>query len=351
MRREAYPIIDRERFDRNHKSHKPKDLKRILYSEASEDWVTWTVFRLLERCTRSTWWSHIVNLARTENQRLTLPAGWEETPKVCLWHCVPSPSGYEMASRDRMRRSNDEAWVKRSNNSRPVEGQSEIEVILQNKVLVVFAEAKLGSDISLTTTYDPDRNQIVRNIDCLLDQVNDRVPMFWMLVREDNQARSYVRLLNEYRDQPSVLIAKLGHHDAERVRTLAGNLALLLWKDIVSQIAEALPSDDGKIASITNELLSRLHVPRPRRPYLHSSPGKGQTEMRAASQPMQAENTNKPADGELQRISELRDCSISLHSPNAYFRADDDKLSNPYKRKFLRNPPVSAAVYARRGHL
>jgi hypothetical protein len=32
-------------------------------------------------------------------------------------------------------------------------------------------------------------------------------------------------------------MAKLGHHDAERVRTVAGNLALLLWKDIVAHPA------------------------------------------------------------------------------------------------------------------
>jgi hypothetical protein len=49
----------------------------------------------------------------------------------------------------------------------------------------------------------------------------------------------------------------------------------------------------------------------------------------------QAEDTGKATCGELQRISQLREYSISLHSPKAYFRADDDKLSNPYKRKFF----------------
>jgi len=38
-------------------------------------------------------------------------------------------------------------------------------------------------------------------------------------------------------------------------------------------------------------------------------------------------------NGELQRVSQLRDYSINLNSPKAYFRADDDKLSNPYKRQ------------------
>ncbi len=39
--------------------------------------------------------------------------------------------------------------------------------------------------------------------------------------------------------------------------------------------------------------------------------------------------------GELQRISELRDYSISLRSPKAYFQPDDTKLSDPRKRKFF----------------
>ena len=49
---------------------------------------------------------------------------------------------------------------------------------------------------------------------------------------------------------------------------------------------------------------------------------------------MQSENTSKAACVEFHRVSELRDLSIELHSPEAYFRADDDKLSDP-KRKFF----------------
>jgi hypothetical protein len=43
----------------------------------------------------------------------------------------------------------------------------------------------------------------------------------------------------------------------------------------------------------------------------------------------------KAASDELRRISQLRDYSVKLNSPKAYFRADDDKLSDPHKRKFF----------------
>jgi hypothetical protein len=50
---------------------------------------------------------------------------------------------------------------------------------------------------------------------------------------------------------------------------------------------------------------------------------------------MQAGNKSITECAELQRILELRDYSINLHSPKAYFRVDDDKLSDPYKRRFF----------------
>jgi hypothetical protein len=43
----------------------------------------------------------------------------------------------------------------------------------------------------------------------------------------------------------------------------------------------------------------------------------------------------KVASDELRRISQLRDYSVKLNSPKTYFRVDDDKLSNPHKRKLF----------------
>jgi hypothetical protein len=233
----------------------------MRHSKASEDWVTWTVFGLLQRYSRTSWWFDLVKLARTENPRLTLPPGWDETPEVRLWQCVASPCGYETASRDRMLGSINETWKTRSRDPRPVEGDSEIDVILRNSVLVVYAEAKLGSDISSRTRYDPHRNQIIRNIDCVLDRAEGRAPMFWMLVRDAGQERSYTRLISHYRAQPDALVRELPHHDPEVVTGLARNLTLLLWNDMVARVAEVLAGDDEQIASIKNELSSRCLSP------------------------------------------------------------------------------------------
>jgi hypothetical protein len=260
--RVAFPIIDYDRFQSHPKFRKSHDLKRILYSKTSEDWVTWTVFGLLARYAPTTWWFDLVKLARVENPRLIPPPGWDEIPEVRLWQCVPSPAGYETASRVRMQRSNNEAWKERSRDLRPVEGDSEIDVILRNRALSVFAEAKLDSDVSSSTKYDPYRNQIIRNIDCVLDRAEGRVPMFWMLVRDASKERSYTQLFSHYRASPNALVRELPHHDPETVTGLAGNLTLLLWKDIIARVAEVSVGDDEQIASIKNELSIRCLLPR-----------------------------------------------------------------------------------------
>lgn len=57
----------------------------------------------------------------------------------------------------------------------------------EEKTSVVFIEAKFLSDIDTKTTYNPVRNQIIRNIDAMIDSVNSNDEMsfdntyFWLL--------------------------------------------------------------------------------------------------------------------------------------------------------------------------
>jgi hypothetical protein len=257
--RPPYRIIHQANFERHPKSRKPQDRYRMLNSGNSEDWVTWTAFRLLESLTPQMWWLNLVALAKAENPSLALPLGWEQTPLVNLWNLTASPASYEKASRERMRSSDVPAWKARSDNPRPVEGISEIDVTLRNCVLVVSAEAKLGSDISARTKYDPLRNQILRNIDCALDQAGDQIPIFWMLVRDIEPSRLYTTLLHSYRSNPDILIGKLPHHDPVRVLALAKNLSTILWKDLLQQVIQlSVTHDDDEIQVIARELALRI---------------------------------------------------------------------------------------------
>ena len=117
-----FPIIDRPAFDRHRKSRKPHDIERMLFSSASEDWVTWTAFRLLRNHVRDACWRNFVELAKADNSSLVLPPEWQRAPRIRLWKSIPSPYPYEQASRARMRNSGNPALVARSHDSKPVEG-------------------------------------------------------------------------------------------------------------------------------------------------------------------------------------------------------------------------------------
>jgi len=138
------------------KARKRGDIERILHSEDSEDYVTWNFFQLLESAPASCWWPALLRLSGMNEID---PA---DTPTVRLWQTVPAPRAYEALSRERMRTSDNAAWRERSLDMNPVEGPSEIDITFEGRSYIIYVEAKLGSDVSLSTTYDPERNQIVR---------------------------------------------------------------------------------------------------------------------------------------------------------------------------------------------
>ncbi len=107
--------------------------------------------------------------------------------------------------------SDDPIWARRAANPRAVEGTSEIDIVVGTETSLVFVEAKLGSDVSKRTTYDPLRNQIVRNIDCLLESAVDRTPFFWLLVKDRDPNRKYTQLYQSYRAVPGELTKLLPH--------------------------------------------------------------------------------------------------------------------------------------------
>lgn len=252
-----YPILCRDRFERLRKASKREDLRRMVQSPQSEDWVTWNLFQLLLTQHPDAWWKWMEEAARTRNPEALLPDFGDTLPEVELWSAVAAPAAYESASRERMRRSGDPAWVSRSLVSRAVEGPSEIDIVLRHERALVYIEAKLHSDISVRTTYDPTRNQIARNIDCLLEAAVGRVPIFWMLARDEEAGLAYSQLMQQYRTHPETLAEALPHRDPASIGIVAGNLAILLWRDFSPALA-VLPTDSEDIAGVKRELLRRI---------------------------------------------------------------------------------------------
>jgi hypothetical protein len=131
-----------------------------------------------------------------------------------------------------------------------VEGHTEVDAVFEGRGYLLFAEAKLGSDISANTTYDPDRNQIVRNIDVLLESCSARFPVFWLIANDRGPSRAYVQLMRSYREDPRGLLALLPHRSPEQIERVQPTLAIVLWRDLL----DALEPQPG---AVLDELLRR----------------------------------------------------------------------------------------------
>jgi hypothetical protein len=167
----SFPILNLVEADGIAKARKRGDIERILHSENSEDYVTWNFFQLLESVPSSRWWPALMRLT---GATCIDPA---DTPAIRLWQTAAAPRAYEALSRERMRTSENPAWRERSLDTNAVEGPSEIDITLEGCGYIVYVEAKLGSDVSVSTTYDPERNQIARNVDCALEVCGKRRPI------------------------------------------------------------------------------------------------------------------------------------------------------------------------------
>ena len=252
----AFPILDEALLLSLPKANKAQDLERMYTSPNSEDWVTWNMMRALSRAPGSEWWPGVVAAARADagpSERWDPLAG---VPTVELWRTVAPPPAYEAASRERMATSHDLAWQERATNPRQVEGHTEVDLVFDGDDYLVFVEAKLHSDISPGTTYDPDRNQIVRNIDCLIEQAGDREPFFWMLVHDREPAWTYVQLVDKYRRSPAELHELLPHRDLPTLEAICETLALITWSDLLP-----LLSGTPDVADVAMELRRRISEP------------------------------------------------------------------------------------------
>jgi hypothetical protein len=251
-----FPVLNFEQLSNSPKGRKVQDMERILHSPNSEDWVTWNFFQSLYRDYPTRWWGHVVNTARRRNANLLFPFDDRSLPKPLFWSSVSAPSAYEVQSRTRMLASGNPQWSARANGLGPVEGSSEIDILFNHDQFVVYAEAKLGSDVSMSTTYDPQRNQIIRNIDCLIESAGDRTPIFWMLVRDERPDRAYVQLMNSYRDDPALLSRDLPHRDPLKLKAVAQNLTILLWMDFSELVF--VPGGDSDSTAVKQELERRI---------------------------------------------------------------------------------------------
>jgi len=124
-----------------------------------------------------------------------------------------------------------------------VEGRSEIDLVFESGEYLVFAEAKLDADLSPRTTYDPDRNQLIRVMDTVIEEAGDRTPVCWMITKDRAPAHLHTHLVARYRSDPSIAVALLPHRDPSIVRGVVDRLAVITWREILDGLADLDVSD------------------------------------------------------------------------------------------------------------
>jgi hypothetical protein len=249
----TFPMLDIGDLLSHPKSRKTQDMRRIYESPQSEDWVTWTVLHALDRIPAQEWWPGVLEtVLATPSPPVRVPSP-QQPPGVDLWRAVASPAEYQAASRLRMTESANLEWRARADRPEPVEGATEVDLVFDGASYLVFVEAKLNSDISERTTYDPERNQIARNIDCVIEQAGDREPFFWMFVKDRAPKRLYSQAIDTYRRNPEELQRLLPHRSLDVLREVTESIAVVTWREMYP----LLPSRDDTADALA-ELTRRI---------------------------------------------------------------------------------------------
>ena len=111
------------------------------------------------------------------------------------------------------------------------EGASEVDVVIETEFSVWFIEAKFKSDISTGTTNNPDRDQVLRNIDVGSWFAGVREFYFALLVADPARSPKGVAAVARYRDALPEM-----QHRPDGLKNVRG-VALMTWRQIGEVLA------------------------------------------------------------------------------------------------------------------
>ncbi|WP_419882889.1 DUF1643 domain-containing protein [Peribacillus sp. B-H-3] len=175
-----------------------------LKSENSEDAITWNVFRSFEQIDPKSWLALLFEKSFQKEIKYKL-----EFIDIHLWKRLNPAINLPLP-----------------------EGQSEIDIIIESDEFVWFIEAKYKSDISMKTTHDSKRNQVIRNIDVGLDYAKGKDLYFTLLILNDKYSPNGLSIANEYMNSNNKIMIDLPHriHELSKLR----GISILTWLDILN---------------------------------------------------------------------------------------------------------------------
>ena len=240
-----------------------RQLSQIRKARRSEDLLTWNVFSTLRKSKPLSRWlepflhESFANLYDSEIHAY-FQAKQLDGAKISFWRgkryapTYPPPDGREIWLREYVGKRGGGLFQKWSKKRGKVEGTTEVDVTITTKKALIFIEAKYLSDIGTDVSYDPWRDQVVRNIDVgtyHAQRSKPRREFFFILLTPkwddeyEERSRLYWYKMRDYRQRPELLRAKLPHRDPTinpdceypiAFEVMARRIGWAYWADVIS---------------------------------------------------------------------------------------------------------------------
>lgn len=176
-----------------------------LRSENSEDAITWNVFRTLNQINPNMWLPLLFQRSFKEEYSVG-----SKIINIKLWKNIAPPTSLILFQKD--------------------EGHSEVDIIIESENFDWFIEAKYKSDISMKTTNNDSRDQILRNIDVGTYYAGIKDFYFSLLYLEPKNSPKGIETLNRYKNSKEEILQNLPHRN-DGLKNLV-TLGLLTWRDL-----------------------------------------------------------------------------------------------------------------------
>lgn len=202
-----------------------------IRSENSEDAMTWNTFRTLQKIDPDIWLPSLFLQTFGENR-----SDLVDDMKISLWKKLNPPTGMPVP-----------------------EGDTEVDVMLENAHYVWCIEVKFKSDISMRTTHDETRNQVLRTIDVGSHYAGEKDFYFSLLILDEKFSPKGKKVTEYYQNNLDELNLLLPHRE-DPLKNVKG-ISLLHWMDFRNIFADceenALYEDERLLAGLAKRALEK----------------------------------------------------------------------------------------------
>ena len=219
------------KYDNQLFNMRPEKIDKMC-SENSEDVLTWNVFKSLSQIDSKLWLLNIFSKA------FNAEFSYNATVKIDLWKSVEPPRSITDFQKD--------------------EGNSEVDIIIESEKFVWFIEAKYKSDISMRTTNNENRDQLLRNIDVgsLYSGIHDFY--FSLLYFDEEETKNGIDRIELYSNISAREFKTMLPHRSDNMENIKG-IGKIKWSDFNQNY---YPDNEFEIYvnRILNEYLTKKYI-------------------------------------------------------------------------------------------